>query len=44
MLSSIHFMIMGLQALLRNRVQTALAVVGVMVGVGALVKFLRHPP
>ncbi len=30
-------MLLGLQALLRNRVQTALAMVGVMVGVGALV-------
>ncbi|MDY6984426.1 MAG: ABC transporter permease, partial [Pseudomonadota bacterium] len=37
MLSSLHFMILGFQALLRNRVQTALALVGVMVGVSALV-------
>lgn len=37
MLSPFHFMILGLQALLRNRIQTALAMIGVMVGVGALV-------
>ncbi len=40
MQGALHFMILGSQALLRNRIQTALAMTGVMVGVGALVASL----
>ena len=40
MQGALHFMILGSQALLRNRIQTALAITGVMVGVGALVASL----
>ena len=37
MLPSRHFILLAWHALLRNRLQTALAMIGVMVGVGALV-------
>ena len=38
--SPLHYLLLGLTALLRNRLQTALAMLGVTVGVGALVASL----
>lgn len=40
MFPSRHFVLLAFQALLRNRMQTALAMLGVMIGVGALVTSL----
>lgn len=40
MIPSRHFILLAFQALLRNRMQTALAMLGVMIGVGALVTSL----
>ena len=40
MLPGRHFILLAFNALLRNRMQTALAMIGVMVGVAALVTSL----